>query len=132
MRGGDLDATLLGYRQPQRAITIALTLRNIDLNSIAGLTVGDIDERGLPISMTGVISAEDPICIAFRAQRHLCMIQGATIDNALLCQDLKSLAGYVLEARQDLGVNVAGRLVERSTKASTAWLKNLGITIRMM
>ena len=82
--------------------------------------------------MPGVISPEDPICMAFRAQRHLRASQGASIVYTLVCQDLKSLAGYVLEARQDLGVNVAGRLVERSTKALTAWLKSLGITIRMM
>jgi hypothetical protein len=132
IRGSDLDTTLLGYRQPQRAIAIALTLRNIDLNRVASLTVGDIDEHGLPTHMPDVINPKDPICTAFRAQRNLRTIQGATFGDPLLCQDLKSLARYVLDAREDLGVNAAGRLVERNTKATTAWLKNLGITIRMI
>ena len=107
-------------------------MRNIDLNRIASLTVGDIGERGLPTRMPDVTSPEDPICTAFRAQRHLRTIQGATAGDPLVCQDLKSLARYVLDAQHDLGVNVAGRLVERNAKASTAWLKNLGITIRAM
>jgi hypothetical protein len=132
IRGPDLDTTLLRYRQPQRAIAIALTLRNIDLIRIASLTVGDIDQHGLPTRMPDVISPEDPIFRAFRAQKHLRIFQGATAGDPLLCQDLKSLARYVLDAQQDLGVNVAGRLVERSTKSSTAWLKSLGITIRGM
>jgi len=120
---------LLSYRQPQRAIATALTIRGIDLDDIAALTLHDVQADGTIGSPPLIDDPTDASRLAARAQRRLRELQGATDADGLLCPDAKTLARFVNDATADLGLNIAGRRVERQTDP-TAWLKRLGITLR--
>lgn len=124
-----LDERLLSYRQPQRAIATALTIRGIDLDDITALTLHDIQADGTIGSPPLIDDPTDALRLAARAQRRLRELQGANDADRLLCPDAKTLARFVNDATADLGLNIAGRRVERQTDP-TAWLKRLGITLR--
>jgi hypothetical protein len=126
---GSLDERLLSYRQPQRAIATALTIRGIDLDDITALTLHDVQAGGTIGSPPLIDDPTDAFRLAARAQRRLRELQGATDADRLLCPDAKTLARFVNDATADLGLNIAGRRVERQTDP-TAWLKRLGITLR--
>lgn len=126
-----LDAALLAYRQPQRAIVAALTLRGIPLNTIDALTIGDTDTSGNVTPLAHEVHLTDALRTAIRAQRHLRTLQDAATTDRLLLPDAKTLARFVNDATADLGITMAGRRVERAL-TTRAWLKRLGITLRSM
>lgn len=128
--GNALDEVLLSYRQPQRAIVTALTLRGLPLDAIDSLTLADARANGM-LRGVEMPNATDDLHMAVKAQRHLRELQGANPDDRLLPPDAKTLARFVNDAAADLGINIAGRRVERALDQTT-WLKRLGITIKAM
>lgn len=129
--GSALDEQLTAYRQPQRAIVSALTLRGTPLAKIAALTLDDATPTGDLPSLNLTTPATPALQTAVRAQVVLRQLQGADSAHRLLLPDSKSLARFVNDATADLGINLAGRRVERELTTDT-WLKRLGITLRNM
>lgn len=128
--GDALDALLMSYRQPQRAIVTALTLRGISLDVMDALSVADVDPAGA-FHTIPLTDPTDDLRLAVIAQRHLRTFDGAGPDDRLLAPDAKTLARFVNNAAADLGTNIAGRRVEREIAQAT-WLKRLGITIKAL
>jgi len=127
----ELDQRLLAYRQPQRAITAALTHRGIPLDHISALTVAHAHHDGTLAPLPCPDPDSQALRLAVIAQRHLRHAQGAQPGDRLLAPDAKTLARFVNDATADLGINIAGRRVERQHD-TIAWLKRLGITLKAL
>lgn len=124
----EADGLLVGYRQPHRAIVVALTMRQIGIEDVANLTIAEACEEGnIAINGTQLPSTPNLRC-AVRAQRFLRIADGAQGSDQLLNYAAKSLSTFVNDAAQDLGIRAAGRRIKRQTD-QTRWLKSLGIKI---
>lgn len=124
----EADRLLLRYRQPHRAITVALTMRQIGIDRIADLTIAETRVDG-NITIDGAhLQTTTALRCSVRAQRILRLKGGAQGKDRLLGHAPKSLATFVNDAAKDLGIQAAGRRIERQTD-EIRWLKSLGVKI---
>lgn len=122
------DELLVRYRQPHRFIAVALTMRQLGIDPIAGLTLKETTEEGdIVIEGTHLPATSDLRC-AVRAQRFLRFAEGAEDEDPLLNYAAKSLTTFIRDAAHDLGIQAAGRRTERQIN-EIRWLKSLGIKI---
>jgi len=125
------DQCLAAYRQPHRAIAVALTMRHIGIDRVAELTIADTNAAG-DITIDGAtLPSNHNLQCAIRAQRLLRIATGAADTDPLLDYAPARLATFVNNAAVDLGIRAAGRRIERRSD-QTRWLKSLGITVCTM
>lgn len=127
------DQKLTAYRQPYRAITVALTRQGVAVDQIAGITLDDTTDDGQQIACGHrSITLSRPAAQAVRAQRHLRHTHGATGDDVLLPHSTKALAKALTDAAEDLNLRVHGRRAERTRDHTEGALRALGITVMSM
>ncbi|MGK5111668.1 hypothetical protein [Geodermatophilus sp. CPCC 205506] len=123
----DADAGLAAYRQPHRAITVALTRTGWGLEDVLAVRVGD---AGTTLTTTdGAVQIGPHTARAIRTQRHLRLAEGAGPDQQLLPHTPKALTKALTEAASDLGIHVAGRRAERTRDHTEGALRALGVTV---
>jgi hypothetical protein len=126
----ELDAAMVAYRQPYRAITAALTRAGHGVADIAAVAVEDADADGTAIS---VAATPVPLGLhtarAVRAQVHLRKLQGARPGDPLLPHSPKALAKALTDTATDLGIHVFGRRAERTRNHTEGALRALGVTV---
>jgi hypothetical protein len=126
----DADAALAAYRQPHRAITVALTRDGRGLEDIGAVRIGDASPDGGTLTIAdGAVRIGPHTARAVRAQRHLRLAQGAGADEPLLPHTPKALAKALTEAASDLGIHVFGRRAERTRDHTEGALRALGVTV---
>ena len=126
----DADAALVAYRQPHRAISVALTRAGRDLTDIGALRLRDAADDGSALDVAGEPIAVGPhTARAVLAQRQLRLASGAGPDHLLLPYSLKALAKALTEAATDLGIHTHGRRAERTRDHTEGALRALGVTV---
>ncbi|WP_236830114.1 hypothetical protein [Blastococcus sp. KM273128] len=129
----DADAALVAYRQPHRAITVALTRDGHGLEDVGAVRIGDASPDGGTLTIVdGAVRVGPHTARAVRAQRHLRLAQGAGTDELLLPHTPKALAKALTEAASDLGIHVFGRRAERTRDHTEGALRALGVTVEAL
>jgi hypothetical protein len=129
----DADAALAAYRQPHRAITVALTRDGRGLEDIGAVLIGDASPDGGTLTIAdGAVRVGPHTARAVRAQRHLRLAEGAGTDEPLLPHTPKALAKALTEAAGDLGIHVFGRRAERTRDHTEGALPALGVTVEAL
>jgi hypothetical protein len=129
----EADAALAAYRQPHRAITVALTRAGRDLTDITAVRLRDAADDGTSVKVAGEGIAVGPhTARAVRAQRQLRVAVGAGLDDPLLPYSSKALAKALTEAATDLGIHVHGRRAERTRDHTEGALRALGVTVEAL
>lgn len=124
----ETDRILLNYRQPLRAIAVALTLRGIDLSTLNSITIKDVTDEGYLPAILPTWLHSTALRIALLAQKHLRCLQGASPPEALVNLAPRTLSTYVRQTAADLGIHAHGRRVLTSRQRNT-WLRSLGINL---
>ena len=126
----EADAALAAYRQPHRAITVALTRAGRDLTDITAVRFGDAADDGSVVNLAGDRVVLGPhTARAVQAQRQLRLAAGAGPDDPLLPYSPKALSKALTEAATDLGIHVHGRRAERTRDHTEGALRALGVTV---
>ena len=129
----EADAALAAYRQPHRAITVALTRAGADLTDITAVHLRDAADDGSALHVSGERIAVGPHTTrAVLAQRELRAAAGAGPDDPLLPYSPKALAKALTEAAADLGIHVHGRRAERTRDHAEGALRALGVTVEAL
>jgi hypothetical protein len=129
----DADAALVAYRQPHRALTVAVTRAGRDLTDIGALRLRDAAEDGSALDVAGErITVGPHTARAVLAQRQLRLAAGTRPDDALLPYSPKALAKVLTEAAVDLGIHVHGRRAERTRDHTEGALRALGVTVEAL
>jgi hypothetical protein len=124
------DEKMAVYKQPHRALAVALTREGFGAREIGEIRIADADPAGRHLQCAGrrVGVTGQPV-IALRAQMELRKRQGAGDAEPLIPHTPKALAKVLTEAASDLGVHVHGRRVERTRPKDTMHLRRIGITV---
>lgn len=123
-----IDETLVGYRQPHRAIVVALAAQQIGVTATLALTLVDA-ANGFPlISDARPIRLHEHTQRACRAQLELRRRQGAQGNDPLFLLTDRAVSSALNEAALDFGIAVHGRRAERYVHPRR-WLARLGITL---
>ena len=129
----EADAALAAYRQPHRAITVALTRAGRDLTDITAVRFGDAADDGSVVNLAGDRVVLGPhTARAVQAQRQLRLAAGAGPDDPLLPYSPKALSKALTEAATDLGIHVHGRRAERTRDHTEGALRALGVTVEAL
>jgi hypothetical protein len=124
------DEALTAYRQPYRAITVALTRAGCGVADLTDIPLGAANVTGDTIAIGGDrIALGTQTARAVRAQRFLRNASGAAPRDRLLPHTPKALAKALAEAATDLGIQVAGRRAERTRDRTGSALRALGVTV---
>ena len=129
----EADAALAAYRQPHRAIPVALTRAGRDLADIGAVRVQDAADDGSALHVARERIAVGPnTARAVHAQRQLRLAAGAGPADPLLPYSPKALAKALTEAATDLGLHVHGRRAERTRDHTEGALRALGVTVETL
>ncbi|RYP86867.1 hypothetical protein EKO23_07795 [Nocardioides guangzhouensis] len=129
----DVDAAMLAYRQPYRALTTALTRQGFGVADIATIAIAYTDpDAGCLDCLDSTISLTPAAATALRAQLYLRRSHGAADHDPLLPHTPKALAKALTDAQTDLAVHVHGRRAERTRNHTTRALRQLGITLHAL
>lgn len=129
----EADSAVAAYRQPHRAITVALTRAGADLTDITAVRLRDAADDGSAVHVVGERIAVGPhTARAVLAQRQLRVAAGAGPADPLLPHSPKALAKALTEAVTDLGIHVHGRRAERTRDHTEGALRALGVTVETL
>jgi hypothetical protein len=129
----EADAALAAYRQPHRAITVALTRVGRDLADITAVRLRDAADDGSALDVAGErITVGPHTARAVLAQRQLRVAAGAGPADPLLPYSPKALAKALTEAVTDLGIHVHGRRAERTRDHTEGALRALGVAVETL
>jgi hypothetical protein len=127
------DDAMTAYRQPYRAITVALTRAGHALQDLTAITLADAAACDGSVLCAGICTQlSDTAARAVAAQRYLRHAAGALDDDVLLPHTSKALAKALTDAANDVGVHVYGRRAERTRPHTHSALRRLGITIAVL
>lgn len=127
------DQAMTAYRQPYRAVTVALTRAGHALQDITAVTLADaaaIDGCVVCCGLPAYLS--DTAARALAAQRYLRRADGAQDDDVLLPHTTKALAKALTDAATDVAVHVHGRRAERTRPHTNSTLRRLGIAVAVL
>jgi hypothetical protein len=126
------DAAMTAYRQPYRAITVALTRAGHALRDLTAITLADAADIHSVVCGGMHTQLSDAAARAVNAQRYLRLAAGAQDDDVLLPHTPKALAKALTDAANDVGVHVYGRRAERTRPHTHSALRRLGITVAVL
>jgi len=119
-------ASLRAYRQPWRAVAVALHDAEISNAEIAALNVGDVDRDG---ALTDGPAVGPHTATYLRAQRTWRLLSGAAARDPLIEVDGRYLHTGLLRAGLDLNLPVAPPKTGRGQRRADRWRHTLGLTL---
>lgn len=123
-----IDETLVAYRQPHRAVVVALAAQQIGVLATLQITVGDARNDGLDLPAGRVAVLGEQTSRACRAQVELRRREGAAACDPLFRLTDRAVSSALNQAALDFGIAVHGRRAERHVHPRR-WLARLGITV---
>lgn len=124
-----VDQTLIGYRQPHRAVAVTLAMHQVGVHAIHALQIQNATADGAAISPAGGRTIEMPqhAARAVRALLHLRAGRAAGPTSPLLDVSERAVSQALNDANLDLNIRVHGRRAERHAHPQR-WLRRLGLT----
>lgn len=123
-----IDEALVAYRQPHRALVVALAAQQVGVLATLKITIGDAKSPGLRVPDGRVLHLHEHTARACRAQVELRRRHGATAGDPLLPLTDRAVSTALNQAALDFGIAVHGRRAERHVHPRR-WLARLGITV---
>ncbi|MFC6238020.1 hypothetical protein [Longivirga aurantiaca] len=122
-----IDEDLVGYRQPHRAIVVALAAQQVGILQMLALTLDDVAPDGLRLGAHRTVPLLDNTARAAKAQTDLRRRSGAEGKDKLLPLSDRAVSTALNQASLDFGICVHGRRADRHVHPRR-WLSRLGIT----
>lgn len=122
-----IDQELIGYRQPHRALVVALAAQQVGVLTMLDLTLESITPEGIKIAPRRTVPLLEHTARAAAAQVHLRTCAGAASSSKLLPLTDRAISAALGQAALDFGIAVHGRKAERHIHPRR-WLARLGIT----
>jgi hypothetical protein len=123
-----IDETLVAYRQPHRAVVVALAAQQVGVLATLEITVGDARDDGVHLRDGRVAVLGEHTSRACQAQVELRRRDGATASDPLFRLTDRAVSTALNQAALDFGIAVHGRRAERHVHPRR-WLARLGITV---
>jgi hypothetical protein len=121
-----VDHALTAYRQPHRAISVALANRQVGVTDTRAIRVRDAHATHITTRSGDRIELLEHTARALHAQL---LLRNAAADAPLLDLSDRAISLALNEANEDLGIRVHGRRAERHVHPRR-WLTSLGLTVQ--
>ena len=123
-----IDEALVSYRQPPRALVVALAAQQVAVAATLAITVADACECSALLVGNRTVRLLEYTDRARRAQLELRRRQGARPSDPLIQLTDRAVSTALNYAALDFGITVHGRRAERHAYPRR-WLNRLGISI---
>lgn len=123
-----IDEALVAYRQPHRAIVVALAAQQVGVIPTLGITLGDVHDGVIRLPGDRILRTHEHAGRACRAQAELRRREGASGTDPLFQLTDRAVSSALNQAALDFGIAVHGRRAERHVHPRR-WLARLGLTL---